>query len=76
MTDPRLNYPQISDNVWNDIVNSRLSKGMTKTEATLALGTPRNIDRGYNHTATYERWTYPDGVFLIFEDGLLVRFNK
>lgn len=76
MTDPRLNYPQISDNVWNDIVNSRLSKGMTKTEATLALGTPRNIDRGYNHTATYERWTYPDGIFLIFEGGLLVRFNK
>lgn len=76
MSDPRLNYPQISESVWNDIVNSRVSKGMTKPEATLALGTPRNIDRGYNHTAAYERWTYPDGVFLIFEDGLLVRFNK
>ena len=76
ISNPRLNYPQISDSVWDDIINARISQGMTKTEATLALGTPRNIDRGYNHTATYERWTYPDGIVLIFEDGLLVRFNK
>jgi len=75
-TDPRLSYPNITDPMWTDITHARVSKGMTKTEASLALGTPRNIDRGHDHTSVYERWTYSDGVYLIFEDGLLVRFNK
>lgn len=75
-TDPRNSYPAISDAVWLDIVNCRVSKGMTKTEATLALGTPRSIDRGHDQSSAYERWIYSDGVYLIFEDGLLIRFNK
>ncbi len=75
-TDPRTNYPRISDETWNNIVNTRVAKGMTKHEASLALGTPRNIDRGRDQSAAYERWTYSDGVYLIIEDGLLIRFNK
>ncbi len=75
-TDPRRGYPGIKDAIWNDIVHSRAAAGMTKTEAMLAMGAPTSIDRGHNHSATYERWSYPDGVYLIFEDGLLVRFNR
>lgn len=76
LTDPRLNYPQISDAVWQKIINSRVDIGMTKLEATLALGSPANIDRGHDHSSAYERWRYSDGVYLIFEDGLLTRHNQ
>lgn len=37
---------------------------------------PESIDRGYNQSAAYERWNYPDGRYLLFEDGLLMRFNR
>jgi len=74
--DPHKNYPAITDAVWNNIIHSRVSKGMTKTEATLALGNPRSIDRGHSQSSAYERWSYSDGVYLIFEDGLLEGFNK
>lgn len=76
MSDMRLNYPHISDGIWHHIVNTRVAEGMTKEEATLAIGTPESIDRGYNQSSVYERWNYPDGRYLIFEDGLLVRFNR
>ena len=76
MSDPRLEYPQISDAVWNNIVNTRVADGMTKQEVSLAIGMPESIDRGYNQNAAYERWNYPDGRYLLFEDGLLMRFNR
>lgn len=75
-TDPRINYPRITDEMWRNIINSRVAPGMTKPEAALALGTPRNIDRGHDQSAAYERWSYSDGVYLIFEDGILVKYNK
>lgn len=75
-SDPRLRYPQISDATWQSIQACTPARGMTKAEATLAMGNPVNIDRGHNHASAYERWSYSDGVYLIFEDGLLVRFNN
>ena len=75
-TDPHLQYPAISDVMWQKIINNSVSKGMTKTEASLALGSPVNIDRGHDHSSTYERWRYSDGIYLIFEDGLLTESNK
>lgn len=76
MGNPRLEYPQISDAMWADIVNTRVAEGMTKQEVSLAIGMPESIDRGYNQNAAYERWNYPDGRYLLFEDGLLMRFNR
>lgn len=75
-TNPKTSYPQISDATWQSIVNSRVTTGMTKLEASLALGSPVNIDRGHDHTSAYERWSYSDGVYLIFEDGLLTAFKQ
>lgn len=75
-TDPHLEYPKISDAMWDYIIRNRVTNGMTKTEASLALGSPMNIDRGHDHSSAYERWRYSDGVYLVFEDGLLVRHNK
>jgi hypothetical protein len=76
LTDPHLSYPQIADDMWDNIIHTRVAQGMTKAEATLALGTPSNIESGHDHTSAYERWSYSDGIYLIFVDGLLERFNK
>lgn len=76
MSDPREDYPQISDTNWELIRRGKVAVGMTTGEASLALGTPRDIDRRHNQSLMYERWSYPGGVYLIFEDGLLVRFNQ
>ncbi len=73
--DPRSNYRTITDEMWEHIINSRPAIGMTKQEAALALGQPQSIDRGQNNAAAYERWQYTDGTFLMFEDGLLIRFK-
>ena len=75
-TDPHLEYPQISDAMWDKIIHNRVAEGMTKTEASLAIGTPVSIDRGHDHSSAYERWRYSDGIYLIFEDGLLTKSNK
>ena len=76
MSDPREDYPQISDTNWELIRRGKVAVGMTTGEASLALGTPRDVDRRHNQSLMYERWSYPGGVYLIFEDGLLVRFNQ
>jgi hypothetical protein len=49
---------------------------MTSQEATLALGTPSDVIRRPDQSMLYERWSYPGGIYLIFEDGILVRFNQ
>lgn len=74
--DPRKRYPQISDENWNYIIHSRVAPYMTREECRLALGSPASIDR-YHGTNTYsERWNYENGVYLIFDDGILRNFRK
>ena len=73
MQDPRRNYPQISDENWARIKDSKVAPGMTKTEVTLALGSPAAIDRGATHSSSYERWRYSEGMQVVFEDGLVIR---
>lgn len=75
LTDPRLRYPAITDENWEAITYSRVRPYMTRDEARMAVGSPTEIDRGRNYSATYERWIYPNGAYLIFEDGLLKSFR-
>lgn len=75
-TDPHLEYPRISDEMWGYIIRNRVKEGMTKPEARLSLGNPSSIDRGHDHSSAYERWNYTNGIYLIFEDGLLSGFNR
>lgn len=49
---------------------------MTRDEARLALGAPANIDRRPGYSFMREIWTYENGIFLIFEDGLLKSFRQ
>lgn len=75
-SDPRKSYPSITDATWNKIINSQLAIGMTRDEARLALGTPASIDRATTPGAQLERWGYENGVYIIFEDGVLTRFRQ
>lgn len=75
LTDPRLRYPAITDENWEAITYSRVRPYMTRDEARMAVGSPNEIDRGRNYSAAYERWIYPNGAYLIFEDGLLKSFR-
>ncbi len=74
--DPRTQYPHIEDSTWQLIINSQVAAGMTRDECRLALGTPATIERGATHAAQIERWSYNDGIYLIFEDGILARYRK
>lgn len=76
LEDPRLSYPSVSDEIWNKIKHGQVAEGMTKQECRLALGNPDNIDTGRDYSRVIESWTYANGIFLRFEDGILVYFRK
>lgn len=73
---PRSKYPEITDENWARIVDGRIAAGMTRQECRLSLGAPREVDRrpGYDHVR--EVWSYDDGAYLIFIDGVLQDFRK
>lgn len=69
--DPRKRYPEITDDVWANIQNSRVAKFMTRDECRIALGAPKSIQRRNVITVLQEMWTYENGVYLLFDDGIL-----
>ncbi len=76
LSDPKLSYPQISDQVWNLIRAGRIAPGMTKDECKLSLGNPSDVNSGHDYNSTIDLWQYPDGTYLKFIDGVLVSFRK
>lgn len=72
---PRLKYKHIADDTWQLIRHSRVRAGMTPEECRLALGSPDSYTRIPTTAGMVERWSYTNGVYLMFEDGLLSRFN-
>lgn len=75
LTDPRLRYPSISDDNWRRICRGLVAEGMTTQECRLAFGAPKEISRGATQSYLRETWSYDDGHFLMFEDGLLKYFR-
>lgn len=75
-SDPRQRYPLITDKVWTNIINGKVAQDMTQDECRLSLGQPDVIDRRPGYGYLYEIWGYENGVYLIFEDGLLKSFRK
>lgn len=76
LSDPRSIYPDIEPDVWTLIQNGNIRIGMTKDECRLALGAPKEINQGHNYSSTLELWQYSDGVYLQFQDGILVNFRQ
>lgn len=76
LTDIRLKYPKIEDNVWELIQNGQIQNGMTKQECSLSIGLPDEITQGHDYSKTLELWQYSDGTFLQFENSILVNFRK
>lgn len=74
-TDPRLRYPHITPENWQLIIDGRVTDGMTLEECRLSLGTPKEIERGATNSYYREAWLYENGVYLLFEDGLLKRYR-
>ena len=72
---PRKRYPNITDETWALITNSRVAAGMTRDECRLALGAPNNYRTLPVYNAIVEQWSYDDGLYLIFEDGILTRYR-
>lgn len=72
-TDPHLRYPEITDATWQLIKTARVTDGMTREECRLALGDPKERDRGASNTYIREVWLYDNGIYLLFEDGVLKR---
>ena len=73
---PRRRYPQTTDEVWELVRRGDVRPGMTKEECRLALGNPTLTDAGQDRMRVIELWQYPDGIFLRFEDGVLVDYRK
>ena len=74
-TDPRIQYPHITPEHWQLIIDGRVTEGMTLEECRLSLGAPKEIERGATNSFYREAWLYENGVYLLFEDGLLKRFR-
>ena len=74
-TNPRLRYQHIAPEHWQLIIDGRVTEGMTTEACRLALGTPKEVERGATNSVIREVWLYENGVYLLFEDGLLKRFR-
>ncbi|QCD41540.1 hypothetical protein E7747_04035 [Duncaniella dubosii] len=57
--------------MWDKIINGRVALDMTREECRLALGAPREVDRGADNSYIREVWLYENGIYLVFEDGIL-----
>lgn len=75
-TDPRLTYPDISDENWLRITRAQVEVGMTKEECRLALGAPVRSSENPYQGGLKEYWFYDGGAFLFFVDGLLNQYRK
>lgn len=73
--DPRQSYPQITNDIWELIVNGKVKSGMTREECRLSLGSPANVDKSAGYSSLREIWSYENGAYLIFIDGLLQSYR-
>ncbi|MDE7410449.1 MAG: hypothetical protein K2M94_00210 [Paramuribaculum sp.] len=76
INNPRLRYPSITDEVWQLIINGKVAADMTRDECRLALGMPDNVDRSAGYNVLREIWSYANGKYLIFEDGILRNYRQ
>ena len=76
LSDPRKRYSNITDENWNKIKRQEIALDMTREECRLALGSPADVEQIGTYGGLMERWTYDNGIYLIFTDGRLTQFRK
>ena len=76
LDNPRRRYPEIEEKTWDLIARSMVAPGMTRQECRLALGAPTDIDRRAGYSTVREIWTYENGIYLIFSDGILIDYRR
>ncbi|WP_290430572.1 hypothetical protein [Paramuribaculum intestinale] len=74
-TDPRLKYPDTPDAVWNNIINGRVAIDMTRDQCRMAIGSPAEIKRRTDNNYLIEIWSYENGHYLMFKDGILSAYR-
>lgn len=75
MTDVRKQYPRITDETWQRIVDGIVAEGMTKEECRLAMGSPKNVTQLPDQGGLREYWYYDGGRYLFFVDGVLKEYR-
>lgn len=75
LDDPKKQYPQILPEIWTLICNGKVTQGMTKQECKLSLGNPRDVESGHDWNNLLDFWKYSDGTYLVFQDGILIRYK-
>lgn len=73
--DIREKYPDISDDVWEAVTRVEVVPGMTKNETMISVGYPDNVRKIPDNAGLWEYWSYNNGIYLVFQDGILVRFR-
>ena len=73
--DPRNEHPEITDEIWSAITESRIVKGMTKNECRLSIGLPAEVNKIATYNGIKEQWLYNSGAYLFFSDGVLEEFR-
>lgn len=76
LSDVKLSYPTVSDEMWNLIQQGKVARGMTKLECRLSLGNPKEVSSGHDWNNTMDIWQYTDGIFLRFRDGILYDYRR
>jgi len=69
--DPKLKYPNISDEIWEKIQNGKVKIGMTKEECELSWGKPKDINKTITSGILSEQWVYSTSSYLYFTNGKL-----
>lgn len=75
-SDPQLRHPSTAPSTWSLITEGKVSEGMTREECRLALGAPKEVERGATQSYLREAWLYENGVYLLFEDGILKSYRR
>lgn len=65
--DPKLKYPNIKPAIWTVIQNESMRVGMTKEEAELSWGKPKDI----TINGAIEEWVYESSGTITFKNGLI-----
>lgn len=76
LDDPKLKYPSVSPEFWDLICRGKVTNGMTKDECRLSLGNPADVISGHDWDSLLDAWSYSDGSYLQFQDGLLVKYRN